>query len=573
MKDYEADRIGIDAPGPGYEPEKDSLPPGWRIIKVKKSKSRRLRDRKRKEKAKEEYQQKIREITSLIEDGVDAGSVVDFDISFSGDTMYAYVIVKNPAAVLGSSKAAQKDVTSGAGETGGGVPGTGETDGGVSGAGEAGGGVSSAGETGGGISGAGEAGGENAATGEGVDKQARKGTLAPFICRQLERIKLVSETYPELAAEWVQDVLGFQTDISDEIQGYKDVALTSAGDWKEKKDELERVNSIRSNNSKNSSVTAKNSRNSQDYLHKNQEQTEDGGDGQDKDQKQDEGAGDNQDKGSGEVKKERAANTYNDRQAGQNDGDKRNPGGQPGHAGTTFTFKTEEEASEWAKRYGAECIIEDIGNEDAPYVSRYEIGRKVIPTLTITHYHADEDGKFRIPPGVPMVGYGPSVISKVVYDHMVNDVAVGKIAESIRVETNGAINLSTGTIDRMLDRFRKASAQSLEYIDQKTEGSPILNTDATYVQKNGKTVYIRNMSSKDFVRYYAMDKKSQEELDKKIPFLKEYGGVLIHDHYHDLEIILKNALYFSLYFRVEISYRDNFFSKAEPVGLNLGLVA
>lgn len=54
-------------------------------------------------------------------------------------------------------------------------------------------------------------------------------------------------------------------------------------------------------------------------------------------------------------------------------------------------------------------------------------------------------------------------------------------------------------------------------------------TDATAVTVNGEQDYIRNFSIKDTVVYHAMSSKSIEAL-KRLDFLGQYAGILVHDH-------------------------------------------
>ena len=54
-------------------------------------------------------------------------------------------------------------------------------------------------------------------------------------------------------------------------------------------------------------------------------------------------------------------------------------------------------------------------------------------------------------------------------------------------------------------------------------------TDATTVIVNGEQNYIRSFSIKDTVVYHAMKSKSIKAL-KELGFLKQYAGILLHDH-------------------------------------------
>ncbi|GFH89275.1 hypothetical protein IMSAGC002_00520 [Lachnospiraceae bacterium] len=57
----------------------------------------------------------------------------------------------------------------------------------------------------------------------------------------------------------------------------------------------------------------------------------------------------------------------------------------------------------------------------------------------------------------------------------------------------------------------------------------IVATDATTVTVSGKQNYIRNFSMGDTAVYHAKDSKSLPALEK-LPFLRKFSGILLHDH-------------------------------------------
>ena len=57
----------------------------------------------------------------------------------------------------------------------------------------------------------------------------------------------------------------------------------------------------------------------------------------------------------------------------------------------------------------------------------------------------------------------------------------------------------------------------------------VCHTDATYITLDGRQSYVRNFSTTKAVLYAPQEKKNLEELGK-IPLLKRFTGIFVHDH-------------------------------------------
>lgn len=77
-------------------------------------------------------------------------------------------------------------------------------------------------------------------------------------------------------------------------------------------------------------------------------------------------------------------------------------------------------------------------------------------------------------------------------------------------------------------RFAKASEASILNLENKLLNQAVVATDCTTVTVNGEQNDIRNLSIKDTVVYHARNSNSIETL-KKLDFLNQYAGILIHD--------------------------------------------
>lgn len=108
-------------------------------------------------------------------------------------------------------------------------------------------------------------------------------------------------------------------------------------------------------------------------------------------------------------------------------------------------------------------------------------------------------------------------------------VSFDRIQEIICSITNGIMNISAGAIYGFCRKLSLQAKASLDQIEQHILNGSVAYTDATVITTNGKQCYVRNVSSLDAVRYYAMEKKNLKELSS-LRILTKFAGVFIHDH-------------------------------------------
>lgn len=217
------------------------------------------------------------------------------------------------------------------------------------------------------------------------------------------------------------------------------------------------------------------------------------------------------------------ANTYNGRKKTT-----RKAGGQKGHKGTTLTKAMVEEKIKSEKCHHT---IRKIGKPNKnPYITKYVIDLDVAPLITEIRIYADENGHYVIPSEYRSdVVYGANIkaLAATLYSEgvMSND----RIAAFLNAASGDQLELSEGSVYHFCQSLAKKSKDSIVHLEEELLNQKVVATDATGVTVNGTQNYIRNFSSEETVLYCAMQKKTIEAL-RSIPFLRQFGGTLLHDH-------------------------------------------
>ena len=222
-------------------------------------------------------------------------------------------------------------------------------------------------------------------------------------------------------------------------------------------------------------------------------------------------------------KSDKPANTFN----GREKTDKK-AGGQKGHKGTTLS-KAEVEA----KLKDGKCKkkIKKIGNSSSSkYITKYVVDLDVELFITEIQIYADKNGKFHVPPEYRSdVTYGSELKSLIVALYSEGVMSNDRIAAFLNAASKEELSVSAGTVYECCKKFSKQSELSIEHLETEMLNSSMAATDATTVTVDGIQNYIRNFSIDRAVIYRAMKNKSISAL-KKLTFLTNYTGILMHDH-------------------------------------------
>ena len=218
----------------------------------------------------------------------------------------------------------------------------------------------------------------------------------------------------------------------------------------------------------------------------------------------------------------KAPNEYNGRKKTG-----RTSGGQKGHPGKTLRIR---DCIEKLKAAGVEPKVEEIGDIRKPYKERLIIDILLKPSAILNRFHAQEDGKCRIPEEYNSeVVYGTNIkaMTALLYGQGVQ--SAERIVELIKAISGDCIEISQGTVFNWLEALCRNAKSEEAKIEGHLLDQTQVCTDATTASVDGHQVYIRNFSDEQWVFYVPMERKNIETL-AKIPFMRKFAGTLTHDH-------------------------------------------
>lgn len=203
-------------------------------------------------------------------------------------------------------------------------------------------------------------------------------------------------------------------------------------------------------------------------------------------------------------------------------------GGQKGHKGTTLT---KEDIDKMINNGEIDEIIEIEENKTEEtknlepiitYEYDIEIKRKVIKHIT---YPNKPTNILKSP-----VSYGNNL--KIICNLLgMKYMSMDGIKSFISEITNNKINLSKGSIYAWKEEISaKLNKSEYEKIKEELLNSLVLHVDETPIKINGEQYYIHSVSNDTHTLQY-VNKKRGEEAIKEFGFLKNYQGILVHDHF------------------------------------------
>lgn len=216
------------------------------------------------------------------------------------------------------------------------------------------------------------------------------------------------------------------------------------------------------------------------------------------------------------------ANTYNGRKPTS-----RKPGAQKGHKGTGLSKADVEEK---IRRGVYEYRMEEIGIPSRPYITRYRLDLDVKTVATEIRIHADDAGKYQVPPELKGdVTYGREIRAVAAFLYSEGVVANDRICTFLNSLSGDSLDISEGSVYHFCKDFGSKCGEVCRTIENDLLNSPEICTDATTVSTDGKQTYIRNFSTETCVLYCSGGKKDLDTLGS-FPILSRYTGILTHDH-------------------------------------------
>ena len=216
--------------------------------------------------------------------------------------------------------------------------------------------------------------------------------------------------------------------------------------------------------------------------------------------------------------KPNAPNTYNDRTKTG-----RKSGGQKGHTGRHLSrAEIEGKIAKGQMRHE----IVNHGEPEGSYTSKYVIDLRVEAIAVEHRFYGDTC----IPVALrPDVQYGDELKSIVATLSGQGLVASNRIVEMISSMSNGAIELSEGTLYNFLTDFNAKAKDYIETIKTKLRNNIILCVDGTGVRVNARNMFFSNYSDETHVLYTANPTKGKKAIEGD-GILPRFVGILMHDH-------------------------------------------
>ena len=221
--------------------------------------------------------------------------------------------------------------------------------------------------------------------------------------------------------------------------------------------------------------------------------------------------------------KEKSANRYNGRTRSG-----KKAGGQAGHKGRTLT-KAEVEEKLASGQYKHEVI--EIGErKDGPCLTKYELDLEITPVIREIRIYGNREGTLRVPERYYSdVTYGNTVKALALHLYGSGVMSNDRIAAFLNEASGVDFGLSEGSVYGFCAQFAWKAEASIVSLAHEQAKESVLCTDATCTTTNGKRSYIRCVSSKAAVIFYAMESKAIAALEE-IELLAGYQGILMHDH-------------------------------------------
>jgi len=211
--------------------------------------------------------------------------------------------------------------------------------------------------------------------------------------------------------------------------------------------------------------------------------------------------------------------------------EKRKPGGQNGHKGTTLQKIANPQRIE--KIAIDRRTIPRGTYTSAGYESRQVFDVKI--DLCVTEYQAeilkDASGIQYVAPfpaGVTKaVQYGNEVKSQSVYMSQFQLIPLARVQDYFANELG--LPISKGSISNFNREAYDLLAPFEVWARKKLLASPFINADETGIDLNGKGIWLHNLSNDKVTLYHADHKRGKEGMDR-MDVLAHYHGYLIHDH-------------------------------------------
>jgi regulator of replication initiation timing len=210
----------------------------------------------------------------------------------------------------------------------------------------------------------------------------------------------------------------------------------------------------------------------------------------------------------------------------------RKPGGQAGHkASVPLLFENPENIINH-KRESCGCggMVVYPGEYQAKQVVELEIKAYVTEHRSYSGFCERCNARIRNEmPIKDIITYGETVKAFAAMLSCEGLVSINRIKKMLGEITNGAINLSEGTIAKWNKDLSSELGPFIEKIKETLFVQPVLRKDETGIRVNNSLHWLHVLSNEAYTLYFSHQKRGNEA-DEETGILPSYSGVLVHDH-------------------------------------------
>lgn len=203
-------------------------------------------------------------------------------------------------------------------------------------------------------------------------------------------------------------------------------------------------------------------------------------------------------------------------------------GGQKGHKGKTLTQEDIEKMIEDGKIDEVIEVEENKNefNKNFNPIIRYEYDLKITKIVYKHIIYPDKPVNINSSPVV----YGNNIKAMATL-MFIKGASMDAVQSFVCSITNNLISPTKSTICNWIFNFGSLLHNTeYEHIKNELLNSLVLNVDESPIKVNGEQYYIHNVSNGFHTLQYITKHRSMEDIDS-FGFLKEFKGILVHDHY------------------------------------------
>lgn len=213
----------------------------------------------------------------------------------------------------------------------------------------------------------------------------------------------------------------------------------------------------------------------------------------------------------------------------------RHVGGQAGHPAHIRKHVKPDSVVTVLVREAPDGAVEKKDENGDTYYCVQKIGCRLETTVTEYRYYIDSEHGIKLPAAVMKryrisgFAYAASLKAAVLYLNNRGAIALARLSSMVRELSGGRIDIKPSTIVKWNREFARLSEAERGRIAIKLLESDILHVDETGWNIDGKLEWMHAVSNGRETLYFMTDERGGA--DGPIGFLRDYHGIIIHDHF------------------------------------------